>query len=309
MSATARSVLAALSFVTVGESASDCICESIRDPVCGHDGKTYSNACEADCYAGGYEYEGECASDCLCQTIWDPVCGYDGKTYSNACEADCHAGGHDYEGECERDCVCPEIWDPVCGYGGMTYPNSCEADCYAGGYEYEGECAATSPTPAPCADDDAGIIAWAGGVGFTISGCSDLQSVCEHAAYGSTVQATCPATCGSCTAEPKPSPTPPPCADDDARIIAQATRAGFTISGCSDVQPFCEHAAYGSTVQATCPATCGSCKAPFRRLADGNDHNVDELDRIEELTVPALAAKVRQRIEELSRSDTNIFYP
>jgi hypothetical protein len=62
-------------------------------------------------------------------------------------------------------------------------------------------------------------------------------------------------------------------------------------------------------VQATCPATCGSCKAPFRRLADGNDHNVDELDRIEELTVPALAAEVRQRIEELSRSDTNLFYP
>merc|ERR1712228_443678 len=115
-------------------------------------------------------------------------------------------------------------------------------------------------------------------------------------AYGSTMQATCPATCGSCTeAEPTPSPTSPPCADDDARIIALASNAGLMVSGCADVQSFCEHAAYGSIVRATCPATCGSCTAPVRRLADGMDPNADEFDWIGELTVP--------QADELDRID------
>merc|ERR1712087_862648 len=104
--------------------------------------------------------------------------------------------------------------------------------------------------------------------------------------YGSTMQATCPVTCGSCTeaeptpsptSEPTPSPTSAPCADDDARIIALASNAGLMVSGCADVQSFCEHAAYGSTVRATCPATCGSCTAPVRRLADGKGPSADEL--------------------------------
>merc|ERR1719517_394836 len=68
---------------------------------------------------------------------------------------------------------------------------------------------------------------------------------------------------------PAPPPTLAPCADDDARIIALASNAGLIVSGCADVQSFCEHAAYGRTVRGTCPATCGSCTAPVRRLADG----------------------------------------
>jgi hypothetical protein len=79
-------------------------------------------------------------------------------------------------------------------------------------------------------------------------------------------------------------------------------------------------------VRATCPATCGSCTAPVRRLADVKDPNADELGRIDELTVPqvdeldrideptlvappmrAPAAEVRQT-EEFSNSDTSIFY-
>ncbi|CAK0823934.1 unnamed protein product, partial [Prorocentrum cordatum] len=50
------------------------------------------------------------------------------------------------------------------------------------------------------------------------------------------------------------------CADDDAHIIALASGIGVKISGCTEVQPYCEDAAYGSTVQATCPATCGLCR-------------------------------------------------
>merc|ERR1719356_1156268 len=117
-----------------------------------------------------------------------------------------------------------------------------------------------------------------------------------------------------------------PCVDDDARVIALASHIGLTISGCAAVQSYCEHAAYASTLQATCPATCGSCTAPVRRLADGKDPNADELDWIDELTVPqadeldrideptlvappmlAHAAEARQT-QEFSNSDTSIFY-
>merc|ERR1712083_1273121 len=43
----------------------------------------------------------------------------------------------------------------------------------------------------------------------------------------------------------------PPCADDDAQVIRLASGVGYTISGCVAVESFCEHAVYGSTVQAT----------------------------------------------------------
>lgn len=58
---------------------------------------------------------------------------------------------------------------------------------------------------------------------------------------------------------PAPTPPPTPCVDDDERVIALASGAGMTISGCGDVGYFCEHQRYGGTMQATCPLTCGVC--------------------------------------------------
>ena len=37
---------------------------------------------------------------CVCTYDWDPVCGYDGRTYSNACKAGCNRMGIAYYGEC-----------------------------------------------------------------------------------------------------------------------------------------------------------------------------------------------------------------
>ncbi|MFP4656067.1 MAG: Kazal-type serine protease inhibitor domain-containing protein [Candidatus Woesearchaeota archaeon] len=97
------------------------ICTREFDPVCGSDGKTYSNSCVAK-EQNGVEiaHEGECESEkedsdevrekilCtdeqqeaeFCTMEYNPVCGSDGKTHGNACTA-CVEGIEYYmPGEC-----------------------------------------------------------------------------------------------------------------------------------------------------------------------------------------------------------------
>jgi hypothetical protein len=40
--------------------------------------------------------------DCLCDTSFEPVCGCDGKTYSNPCEAECFGITEHIPGECPK---------------------------------------------------------------------------------------------------------------------------------------------------------------------------------------------------------------
>lgn len=114
-------------------------CGRQDEPVCGCDGSTYRNACNAHAAGVSVASQGECnAEGTPCGGLTGATCN---KNEFCLYPLDAACGAGDVTGLCNpRPEACPANVDPVCGCDGRTYSNACVAHAAGVSVVSEGSC-------------------------------------------------------------------------------------------------------------------------------------------------------------------------